>query len=507
MKPSIKMFVLLLALFLPALLLGLGERPVYKIQEVRIAETAREMLESGDWAVPRYNGELRLQKPPLPYWLTAATYRVAGVNEVATRLPAVLFGLLSALLVWHWVKRESGLKAAANCAMLLVASYLCLRYFRSGEADAVLLFFVSAACMQGYDILQGRHDARRRLLFGLALGLGFLTKGFAALAIPLVALLAMAVMETRAGRARPSVRHFFSPAGMAALLVAAFGWYVWIIWQFPDIAQHFFGRQVDETFVTGNHAKPAWWYLAHWFEFFAPWGVLSIPASWMAWKQRHDTMPSLVRFAWVWLAVTFVLLTATVNKQMQYALLFAPPLAIILGHYLAQAEGGFARLNRILFGIFLVAAVAGIVFALRKTADIFMTLIWLALPAVPLVLKRVMRDAATSTPVLLVAGITAMAYLYSEAYLSKDPRKVAAQAVMAEAAKHSPLYQNGKDGALSFYAGRVVPPVDATDMTRLLQYRAEIWLVGEDVPALPGVASQITMEIDDLKLYRLRRSP
>ena len=43
MKPSIKALLVLLALLLPACLLGLGERPVYKIQEVRIAETAREL--------------------------------------------------------------------------------------------------------------------------------------------------------------------------------------------------------------------------------------------------------------------------------------------------------------------------------------------------------------------------------------------------------------------------------------------------------------------------------
>ena len=94
MKTSYSSLLVMLALLLPALLIGLGERPLYKIQEVRIAETAREMVVSGDWLVPRYNGELRLQKPPLPYWLTAASYRLFGVNETATRLPAVLFGLL-----------------------------------------------------------------------------------------------------------------------------------------------------------------------------------------------------------------------------------------------------------------------------------------------------------------------------------------------------------------------------------------------------------------------------
>ncbi len=510
MKTPLKTMLVLLALLLPALLVGLGERPVYKIQEVRIAETAREMLERGDWVVPRYNGDLRLQKPPLPYWLTAASYQATSVNEVATRLPAVLFGLLTALLIWSWVRRESGLKMAANSVLVLVASYIGLRYFRSGEADSVLLFFISAACMLGYDILHGRRDARRQLLFGLALGLGFLSKGPAALAIPLLTLLVMAVMEKRAGRLQPMARHFFSLPSVMLLLVVAFGWYLWILWQLPDIAQAFFGKQVDETFVSGTHAKPVWWYFAHWFEFFAPWGILLIPAGWMAYRQRNTAMASLLRFAWVWLAVVFVLLTATVNKQMQYALLFAPPLAIILGHYLALADGGFERANRILFGIFCFVALVGVIVALRKSSNLPSTLIWLALPLMPLVLQRLLRESLVSTPVLLVAGVTAMAYLYSEANLSKEPHKVAAQALMVEAAKHAPLYQIRtplNDGALSFYAGRVVPPLSALEISRRLQEHPEIWLVGEEMPALSNVALQVVAQVDQLKLYRLQRKP
>jgi 4-amino-4-deoxy-L-arabinose transferase-like glycosyltransferase len=511
MPNALKTWLVLLALLLPAFLLGLGERPVYKIQEVRIAETAREMLASGDWVVPRYNGDLRLQKPPLPYWLTATSYKVGGVNETTTRLPAVLFGLLSALMIWNWVRRESGFKIATNSMLVLAASYIGLRYFRSGEADAMLLFFISAACMLGCDMLQGRHDAWRRLLFGLVLGLGFLSKGPAALAIPLLSLLAMAVIEIRAERLQPTAKQFFSLPGVTLLLVAAFGWYVWIIWQLPDVAQQFFGKQLDETFVSGSHAKPVWWYFAHLFEFFAPWGVLLIPAGWMAYRQRGSgVMPLLVRFAWIWLAVVFVLLTATVNKQMQYALLFAPPIAIIIGHYLALAEGGFARANGILFWIFCVAALAGIAVVLRKSSDVSHAWVWLALPVVPLMLQRLLRVNELSAPVLLVAGVTAMSYLYGEAYLSKEPRKVAAQAMMVEAAKYAPLYQPRtqlNDGALSFYAGRVVPPVDAAEIPALLLQQPEIWLVGEEIPNLADARVQIVAQVDDLKLCRLQRKP
>src|SRR6187551_2244696 len=105
MSDKLKVLLVLAALLLPALYAGLDSRPVYKIQEVRIAETAREMLASGDYVVPHLNGELRLQKPPLPYWTTAASYTLLGVNERAARIPSIIFSALTAWLLFSWISR------------------------------------------------------------------------------------------------------------------------------------------------------------------------------------------------------------------------------------------------------------------------------------------------------------------------------------------------------------------------------------------------------------------
>lgn len=508
MQRTFKTILVLLLILLPALFFGLGERPVYKIQEVRIAETTREMIESGDWVVPRFNGELRLQKPPLPYWVTAVSYHLGGVGAETTRLPAALAGLCLSLLLWLWVRREIGEEAACNSVLVLVASFLGLRYLRSGEADALLLLCISAACKLGFDILSGRHDVWRRILFGLSLGLGFLSKGPAGVAIPLLALLVASVVERRRGGVRPAVAHFVSLPGLAALLLAAFGWYVWIIWRLPEASQLFFGRQIDETFITGNHPKPVWWYLSNWVEFFAPWSVLIIPAGIMAYRRRNMELPLLIRFAWSWLVVVFVLLTATVNKQTQYALLFAPPLALILGHYLASADGGFRQTNRILFGLFCIAAMAGIGVALSKSADLPQSLIWLALPLVPLVLGRVLGVRSLSWPMVLVAGLVSTAFLYSDAHLSKEPRKLAAQTVMSETAGYSPLIQSGPkpgSGELSFYAGRVVRPIEAEELSELLDRYPEVWLVGEKLPELPNTSVVLIKHVGELRLVKVSR--
>ena len=516
MKTSYSSLLVMLALLLPALLIGLGERPLYKIQEVRIAETAREMVVSGDWLVPRYNGELRLQKPPLPYWLTAASYRLFGVNETATRLPAVLFGLLSAFLLTLWSMPRLGARAATNAGLVLVVSFIGLRYFRSGEADAILLFFIAAACFVGYDLLERGGEARRRMLFGLLLGLGFLSKGPAALAIPLLTLLSWSLLQRRGAGVRQFLQNCFSLPGLVLLLIVAFGWYAWLLATLPDAAQYFIGRQVDETFVSGTHAKPLWWYPQHFFEFFAPWGILLLPAGWWAHRQRgQGSLPPVIRFAWLWLAVVFVLLSFTVNKQMQYALLFAPPLSLILGHYLAEAGGGFVRFNCILFWLFCVAALAAMGYLVFKNKSAALEFLpWLALLALPLVSYRLLNTRVLSFPVLLVAVVSAALYLYGEANLSKEPHKTAAKTLAAQLpGPEVPLYQDRPndakpgDGAISFYAGRVIPPVAAKDLPALLEQRGEIWLITEQPPALEGIDVELVTSVDELNLCRLRRKP
>lgn len=479
MHEALKSWLVVLCVLLPALLIGLGERPLYKIQEVRVAETAREMLASGDWLVPRYNGELRLQKPPLPYWLSAAGYQLGGVNLWAARLPSALFGLLGAWLLFAWCRRHLDLATAVNTALVLVTSFIGWRYFRSAEADAPLLFFIAAACLCGYRLLQGDAPRRVVLAFFAALGLGFATKGPAALAIPLFTLLAAAWAERR-----PAVlRQLYSPAGILLLLVLAGGWYAWLMWQLPEAAQSFVGRQVDETFVSGNHAKPFWWYLAHAFDFFAPWSLLLIPGG--IWLARHRPLPPAVRYALVWLAVVFVLLLATVNKQMQYALLLAPPLAVLLGYYAARLQPGrrWRTAALVLLGIALLALpVAGL---LQHPDDWAMAPLWPLLALAPVALARWLKLGSMRPLALLSAGLAAALFLYLERYDAQE-RKTEVQELMAAAAAHAPLYQLAPgDGAVSYYAGRVVPPLKPEQLTAQARRHGGIWVVTGKDQSLP----------------------
>ena len=69
-------------------------RPLALPDEGRYAEVGRWMLSSGDWLTPRLDGVPFFHKPPLLYWLEAASMQLFGVTPWAARLVVVLHACL-----------------------------------------------------------------------------------------------------------------------------------------------------------------------------------------------------------------------------------------------------------------------------------------------------------------------------------------------------------------------------------------------------------------------------
>src|SRR5881409_181921 len=108
-----------LCLLLP--LLGVSRWGLWERDEGRYADAAREMLDSGDFVTPRINGTVFLDKPPLVYWVTAASLAALGHNEVGARFGQIVFALLTLLAV-----REIGRllfhRRRANITVIVLAS-------------------------------------------------------------------------------------------------------------------------------------------------------------------------------------------------------------------------------------------------------------------------------------------------------------------------------------------------------------------------------------------------
>src|SRR5579862_7326538 len=128
-------------------LVNLGGPALWDIDEGRNATAALEMRESGDWIVPKFNGELRSHKPALLYWLQAAAYAVFGVNEFAARLPSALAALVTVLLVYEMGRRMFNAGSGLLSGLVLASSILFCASAHFANPDALLLTFTTATLL------------------------------------------------------------------------------------------------------------------------------------------------------------------------------------------------------------------------------------------------------------------------------------------------------------------------------------------------------------------------
>ncbi len=141
------------------------------------AEAVREMFESGNFLEFFYNYEPRYNKPPLTYWIIAASSSIFGMNEFGIRLPIVLMWLGSSWLTYLLGKRLFGDRGGlyALGMMSLSLQMLALKQFASPEMPLTFFFTLTM-----YWFVKGYQDENFKytLLFYIALGLTVLTKGY-----------------------------------------------------------------------------------------------------------------------------------------------------------------------------------------------------------------------------------------------------------------------------------------------------------------------------------------
>lgn len=211
---------LVVALGAVVLLPGTATLPLIDRDEPRFAEATRVMMAGGDWIVPHFNGQLRLDKPPLTYWLMSLGYRIAGVGEFGARLHSIVTSLLVALCLAVAGRRWLGGRAGLKAAVFWLLSLQVLVHSRLAVADMPMVLAVTVACLLIAESVERELTLKEAAGLWLALGLGFLAKGPIALAVPALALLLFRVLLWR----RPLSGGFRPLLGVALLLLVVAPW-------------------------------------------------------------------------------------------------------------------------------------------------------------------------------------------------------------------------------------------------------------------------------------------
>jgi len=137
-------------------ILGTWSLPLIDRDEPRFAEASREMIQRGDYVVPYFNNQLRLDKPPLTYWAQVASYHIFGENDFAARFPSAMAAALTAVLILVWGRRIGGEKLGWWAAVIFTLSLQTFVHAKAAVADMWLVLFVTLAHWAGFELIQRR---------------------------------------------------------------------------------------------------------------------------------------------------------------------------------------------------------------------------------------------------------------------------------------------------------------------------------------------------------------
>ena len=495
MRGRLLPYLVLAAAATAVLLPGIGSRDLWNPDEPRYAEVAREMLLEPraveHFLVPRLNGERYDHKPPLHFWNIALFGALrGGVDEVAARLPSLLAGIGSVLVVFALAGRLFDRRTAWLAAPIFLTSALVMWNGRVGQIDMTLTFLELLAILfwaRGRPWTREPHRAPddpalrpggqlANLLFFACLGLATLAKGPVGLIVPLLAVVTWLAFE----RDRAGVAELRLGRGLllwAAIVLAWFGPAVWIAGQsYFDalILDQTVSRYAEATY----HPRPWHYYFRTLPGTFAPWTLLAPVAVYAAFRVSHRESAGrearAVRFLLIWIASTFVFFSVSGGKRTVYLLALAAPLAMLVAYGVLAIRDRWPRFRAaflisaatvpLLFGV--VAAAAPV--AARDLPDGSIpesTIAWLqAVAAIPLLAGLIgLYFAARRRPDLLVAclatglgltmSVTAV-WLLPLGDAFKSARALSADLVQwAEPGEPYAIYPV-PDAAFLFYTGR-----------------------------------------------------
>ncbi|MBD8570886.1 MULTISPECIES: lipid IV(A) 4-amino-4-deoxy-L-arabinosyltransferase [Pseudomonas syringae group] len=324
---------LLLLAFVVAYLLPLGSHGLWIPDETRYAQISQEMLQSGQWTAPYFMGVRYFEKPAAGYWLIAAGQALFGENLFGVRIASALSTGLSALLAYLIAARIWNEPRKSFASALLFMSF----GFVAGQAgycnlDPQFTLWVNLSLVAFWYAVHssGRSRLVAWTVLGLACGMGFMTKGFLAWALPVLITVPYMLWQKRFVEL---IRH-----GLLAVIVAVgvcLPWVLTVHAQEPDYWRFFFWHEHVRRFAgeDAQHAQPVWFYLPTLIAASLPWAMLLPITFKQAWQQRRQPA---IGFLLMWTLLPLAFLSLSRGKLPTYILPCLLPLALLMANALVE---------------------------------------------------------------------------------------------------------------------------------------------------------------------------
>ncbi|HEU4523232.1 MAG TPA: glycosyltransferase family 39 protein [Thermoanaerobaculia bacterium] len=488
-----------------AIAIHLGGPPLIDADEGRNAEVAREMAATNDYVVPRLNTLPYLDKPIVYFAAEAAMMEILGPTELAARLPAYLFTLATAALVFWWTRKRIGADEALVGAIAFLAMPLTVAFARIVIFDSALAFFIVLSNLALYEAVETR-DKRWTILAWAAIAAGVLTKGPVAIAVPLLVMIPYAIW-------RKAFRMLWSFIGLIVFVAIVTPWVWGVSREVPDFLEYVLITETAARLATDELQRtgPPWYFLPYLVGGALPWSIVAI-AGWRDWKRRD---PILI-FLLLWILVPLVFFSISQSKRPQYILPVMPAVAMLIAWNWRTLRVRAAAIVAASFGVLLITAA----FVPRLTAKMQPSLVGatkqtaIALGAALLfggiiaaIVRR--RDVALIGLSLPVIAIPLLANPLMHALGERRSARSFVAAIEAAAGPQAPVIGiEAFTGSMAFYLGRpvVVATDDASEFTSnyiLRRYERYSGAPGSPVKPLPWI-DQSLAECCERRIYVVR---
>ncbi|MEI7583437.1 glycosyltransferase family 39 protein [Runella sp.] len=182
--------VLALLFFIPFL----GRVHLFDWDEINFAESAREMLVTGNYLRVQIDYQPFWEKPPLFIWLQALSMKVFGINEFAARFPNAVIGVITLLTFYYLGKRLMDARFGLLWALVYLGSVTPHLYFKSGIIDPWFNYFMFLSVVNL--VLPDKKSSGKSFFWaGLFAGLAVWTKGPVGVGVPTLVLGALWVIN------------------------------------------------------------------------------------------------------------------------------------------------------------------------------------------------------------------------------------------------------------------------------------------------------------------------
>jgi 4-amino-4-deoxy-L-arabinose transferase len=360
---------LLLVLMALAYLLPLGTHGLWIPDETRYAQISQQMLLSGNWVSPHFMDVRYFEKPVAGYWMIAIGQALFGQNLFGVRFASALSTALSVLLCYLIARRMwNEPRKSFACALLYMSLTVIAAQAGYANLDPQFTFWVNLSLVALWFAVDGTGRGQRLTawaVLGLACGMGFMTKGFLAWLLPVLIALPWMLWQKRWRELL-----VYGPVAIVVAVAVSLPWVLAVHAQEPDYWRFFFWHEHIRRFAgeDAQHDAPWWYYLPLLVGFSLPWVALLPPALKQAWQTRRQ---SNIAFLLLWLWMPLIFFSLSKGKLPAYILPCLLPLALLLGHTLADRlkleQGRILAINGILnLALGLITLLALVYLQLKK---------------------------------------------------------------------------------------------------------------------------------------------